>query len=104
MTSFLASSELARWGPTASAPSNAQSSKALNLGATLGGALFGAGGGTPAAPSRGWQSSAGGFDLVTERGGKAGWVATKDGSTLEFELRFGASPRLVLTYLQSWGE
>ncbi len=41
------------------------------------------------------------WDLIEDRKDKPGWVSTAPGAFIEFELRFGARPRLAISYLQS---
>lgn len=41
----------------------------------------------------------GGWQMVEDRPYKPGWVSTKVGSTIEFDLTFGALPKIALTYL-----
>ena len=45
---------------------------------------------------------ASGWDLVEDRANKPGWVASSPASWIEFDVRFGAHPRLAITYLQSY--
>ena len=42
------------------------------------------------------------WDLVEDRKNKPGWVASSPSSWIEFDVRFGARPRLAITYLQSY--
>ena len=48
-----------------------------------------------AAPRNSWI-------LYEERRGKVGWVTNTSGSTLRFELNFGASPRLTVVYVRGY--
>ena len=41
--------------------------------------------------------------LYEDRPGKPGWISTGPaGSTIDFEVRFGARPLLAVSYLSSW--
>ena len=44
----------------------------------------------------------GDWALVEDRRGKPGWVGTANGSTIEFDLRFGKTPRVAFVYLQGY--
>ena len=42
------------------------------------------------------------WDLVEDRLNKPGWVSSSASSWIEFDVRFGARPRLAIAYLQSY--
>jgi lysophospholipase L1-like esterase len=44
----------------------------------------------------------GDWALVEDRADKPGWISTAAGSTLEFTVRFGAAPRLVVVYTKGY--
>jgi hypothetical protein len=46
-----------------------------------------------------WRRLSGDWQLGEDSPYKPGWIATKPGSTIEFDLSFGALPKLALTYL-----
>lgn len=46
----------------------------------------------------------GDWRLYEDRKDKPGWIAEEEGSILRFDLAFGASPRVVLTFLRSYEE
>jgi hypothetical protein len=48
---------------------------------------------------RGWQLA-----LDNGRDDKAAWIASEDGSVVEFYLRFGQSPRIALVYTKGYDE
>ena len=48
-----------------------------------------------------------GWELYEDRPSKPGWITSTEGATLEFNLTFGAAPRLLLLYeagYEGWGE
>lgn len=42
------------------------------------------------------------WDLMEDRPGKPGWIATSDDSSIAFVVSFGALPRLMVTWLRSY--
>lgn len=42
-----------------------------------------------------------GWPLTEDRAGKPGWISTGNGSWIIFPIKFGTTPRLMLTYLRS---
>ena len=55
------------------------------------------------AAARGVRVARGNWTLFADRPRKPGWISEgPDGSALELAVRFGAAPRLVITYLAGW--
>ena len=42
------------------------------------------------------------WDLLEDRPGKPGWIATRAGATMDFRVRFGAIPFLTVAFLRSY--
>lgn len=72
------------------------------------GAAAGSGGGAAGSghgAAKGPRVRSGNWTLYADRVGKPGWITTgPPGSSLEFDLAFGAAPRVTLTYLRGYDE
>ena len=44
----------------------------------------------------------GNWSLYEDRPGKPGWISTKRGGVIEFNVKFGENPRLILGFLRSY--
>lgn len=54
-----------------------------------------------APPTEGVSSDTG-WALYEDRPGKPGWISSEDGAVLTFDVKFGARPKLLITYLRSY--
>lgn len=51
-------------------------------------------------PSTGWQEQS--WPIVAERADKPGWISQNAAARISFRVKFGKTPRLILSYLRSY--